>query len=120
MKAGPAAISLAALALSGCFSSSNPDALKEHTADATAAMKRSAGQITKGVFEGLTRKSPLDLNAASSRQFQALPGITPDLAVAMAAGKPYADTQELVKRRILTKQQFNRIKAQITVKAQTP
>lgn len=119
MKRSLAAIPVFTLLLSGCFSS-NPDALKEHTADATAAAKRGAGQIAKGVFEGLTRKGPLDLNTASAQQLQKLPGITPPLAAAIVAGRPYGEPPDLVKRRILTRPQFNRIKAQITVPARTP
>ncbi len=120
MKARLAAISVCTLLLSGCFSSGNPDALKEHTADATAAAKRGAGQIAKGVFEGLTRKGPLDLNTVSARQLQTLPGITPPLAGAIVAGRPYGAASELVQRRILTKAQFNRIKAQIAVTEKGP
>ena len=108
-----------ALALTGCFSN-NPDAVKEHTADITAAAKRNAGQVAKGVFEGLTRKGPLDLNTANTRDFEKLPGITPALARAMLANRPYDKPSDLVARKILTMPQFNRIKAQITVKAKTP
>ncbi len=119
MKQRLAVISVCMLLLSGCFSS-NPDALKEHTADATAAARRGAGQIAKGVFEGLTRKGPLDLNTASAQQLSKLPGITPALATAILAGRPYVAPPDLVKRRILTRPQFNRIKAQITVPAKAP
>ena len=119
MKQRLAVVPVCMLLLSGCFSS-NPDSLKEHTADATAAAKRGAGQIAKGIFEGLTRKGPLDLNTASPQQLAKLPGITPALATAILAGRPYADPPDLVKRHILTRPQFNRIKAQITVTTKTP
>ena len=119
MKA-PAAIAvlLAGLALSGCFSN-NPDAVKEHTADITAAAKHNAGQVAKGVFEGLTRKAPLDLNSASTRQLEALPGITPVLSRTILAARPYDSPQQLVQKRVLTRPQYNRIKAQVTVRGKT-
>lgn len=110
-----ATISLSTLLLAGCFSSGNPDALKEHTADVTAAATRGAGQIVKGVFEGITRKGPLDLNTAPARQLAKLPGMTSALADSIVASRPYDAPADLVKRHILTKPQFNRIKAQITI-----
>ena len=98
--------------LSGCFSS-NPDALKETTADATAAAKRATGQIAQGVVQGLFRKGPLDVNTATAAQLAKLPGMTPALASAIIAGRPYGKPQELVSDHILTRAQFNRIKAQL-------
>lgn len=115
----PIAASLCALALVGCFSS-NPDSLKEHTADITAAAKRASGQIAQGVFEGLIRKGPLDVNTANPRQLQALPGITPALSRDIIAGRPYTQPRDLVARHILTRTQFNRIKAQLKVQPTPP
>ena len=103
------------LLLSGCFSN-NTDSLREHTADATAAAKRNAGAIARGVAEGLMRKGPLDINQASQKQLATLPGITPELADAIVKNRPYASTPELVRKHVLSKPQFNRVKAQILVK----
>ncbi len=102
--------------LSGCFSSNNTDALREHTADATAAAKRDAGAIARGVAEGLMRKGPLDINQASAKQLATLPGVTAETADAIVKNRPYASTQELVHKRVLSKSEFNRVKAQIMVK----
>ncbi len=112
------ALSMAAclFLLSGCFSPSNTDALREHTADATAAAKRNAGAIAKGIAEGLMRKGPLDINQATSKQLSTLPGITPDLANTIVKNRPYTSTPELVRKRVLSKAEFNRVKAQIMVK----
>jgi predicted DNA-binding helix-hairpin-helix protein len=102
--------------LSGCFSPSNTDSLREHTADATAAAKRNAGAIAKGIAEGLMRKGPLDINQATTKQLSTLPGITPDLADTIVKNRPYTSTPELVRKRVLSKAEFNRVKAQIMVK----
>ena len=110
------AVSFCVLSLTGCLSgcfSSNPDALKESTADATAAAKRATGQIAQGVVQGLFRKGPLDVNTATAAELARLPGMTPPLARAIIAGRPYAKPQELVSDHILTRAQFNRIKAQL-------
>ena len=109
------ALSASALLLAGCYDSNNTRSLQHHTADATAAAKRSAGAIARGVVEGLTRKGPVDINKASERALAQLPSVTPAQAQAIIAGRPYDNTSQLVKRRILTKAQYEKIRAQIGV-----
>lgn len=104
-----------ALFVAGC-SPNNTDSLQRHTADATAAAKRDAGAIARGVAEGLTRKGPLDINDASATQLQKLPGVTPELAGKIVEHRPYASTHDLVRRHILSKAEFDRVKDQIVVK----
>jgi DNA uptake protein ComE-like DNA-binding protein len=115
------ALSLAAclFLLAGCFSPNNTDSLREHTADATAAAKRNAGAIARGVAEGLTRKGPLDINQVSVKQLATLPGVTPETANSIVRNRPYASTRDLVRKRVLSKSEFNRVKAQILVKQET-
>jgi DNA uptake protein ComE-like DNA-binding protein len=112
-----ASLALAAcvLLLTGCYNSNNTHSLQEHTADATAAAKRSAGAIARGVVEGLRRKGPLDINKASEKDLTQLPSVTPAQDRAIDAGRPYDNTGQLVKRRILTKAQYEKIRAQIGV-----
>ena len=104
-----------ALFLAGC-SPNNTDSLQRHTADATAAAKRSAGAIARGVAEGLTRKGPLNINAASATQLQTLPGVTPEVAGKIVELRPYTSTRDLVRKRILSSAEFDRVKSQIVVK----
>lgn len=103
------------LLLAGCFDSNNTRSLQQHTADATAAAKRSAGAVARGVVEGLTRKGPLDINKASEKDLAQLPTVTPAQAKAIVVGRPYDNTSQLVKRRILTKAQYEKIRSQIGV-----
>jgi DNA uptake protein ComE-like DNA-binding protein len=109
------ALSACALLLPGCYDSNNTRPLQKQTADATAAAKRSAGAIARGVVEGLTRKGPLDINKASAKDLAQLPGVAPAQAQAIVAGRPYDNTSQLVTRRILTKAQYEKIRAQIGV-----
>lgn len=104
------------LLLAGCYDSRNTRSLQQHTADATAAAKRSAGAVARGVFEGLTRKGPLDLNHASAADLGKLPGLTDADVRAIIKARPYDNTSQLVKRRILSKTKYNAIKSQIGVK----
>lgn len=103
------------LLLTGCFAPRDTSSLQQHTADATAAAKRNVTAIARGVAEGLTRKGPLDLNQATPEQLATLPGITPQLSSAIVAGRPYRATNDLVRKRILTKDQFNAVKNRILV-----
>ena len=103
---------LVAGVLVGC-SPSNTQSLQEHTADATAAAKRDAGAIARGVAEGLKRKGPVNINAASAPDLQKLPGVTPQVANAVIAKRPYSTTKDLVKKHAMTSAEYNRIKGQI-------
>ena len=93
----------------------DPTNLGGHGSNATAAAKRSAGAIARGVVEGLTRKGPTDINKAPEKDLAQLPSVTPAQAKAIIAGRPYDNTSQLVKRRILTKAQYEKIRTQIGV-----
>jgi DNA uptake protein ComE-like DNA-binding protein len=112
LKATPA---LLLLFLAGC-SCNNTDAIRERTADVTAAAKRDSKAIASGVIEGLQRKGPWDINSASAKDLESLPKITPALAHAIIDGRPYKKTSDLYHRHILTKDQYNRISSQILVR----
>jgi DNA uptake protein ComE-like DNA-binding protein len=103
------------LFLAGC-SPNNTETLQRRTADATAAAKRDAGAIARGVAEGLARKGPLDINSASATQLQTLPGVTPEVAGRIVEHRPYTSTRDLVRKRVLSSAEFDRVKGQILVK----
>jgi DNA uptake protein ComE-like DNA-binding protein len=106
------AVAAVILALSGC-APNNTDALQQHTADATAAAKRDAEAITKGVAEGLARKGPVNINSASDRDLAKLPGVTPEMAAAIVEKRPYASTRDLVRKRLMSPAEYDRVKSQI-------
>ena len=106
--------------LTGCSSQSpSPDQVREKTAEATSELKENAKAMVQGVREGLERPSsdhPLDLNSASKTQLLSLPGITDDAADRIIAARPYSNTHELLDKRIIAREEFNRIADSITVK----
>jgi DNA uptake protein ComE-like DNA-binding protein len=57
---------------------------------------------------------PLDLNTASRRAIEKLPGITPSMARRIVEGRPFEDPHELVERRILTEHEFRRVADRVT------
>jgi DNA uptake protein ComE-like DNA-binding protein len=98
---------------------SNPDQLREKTAETTAELKDNAKAVAQGIKEGLTRPDsdhPLDLNSASKSQFSSLPGITDDAADRIIAGRPYSSEHELLDRRIISREEYSKIADSITVK----
>ena len=103
------------LFVTGC-SPNSTESLQRRTADATAAAKRDAGAIARGVAEGLKRKGPLDLNGASATELQTLPGVTPEMAGKIVEHRPYSSTNDLVRRRILSNAEYDRVKNQLYVK----
>ena len=110
-------VSMAALVLllAGC-SPNNSENLQRRTADATAAAKRDADAIARGIAEGLARKGPLDINTASAKQLETLPGMTPEMAGKIVEHRPYTSTRDLVGKRVLSSAEFDRVKGQIIVK----
>jgi DNA uptake protein ComE-like DNA-binding protein len=99
------------LLLAGCSPDTN--SLQQHTADATAAAKRDAEAITKGVAEGLARKGPVNINTASGKDLERLPDVTPETASSIIARRPYAATKDLVHKRVISAAEYDRIKNQI-------
>ncbi|HME32397.1 MAG TPA: helix-hairpin-helix domain-containing protein [Terriglobales bacterium] len=104
----------------GCNSKpASPDEVRQKTAEATAELKDNAKAVAQGVREGLTRPSsdkPLDLNSASKSKLTSLPGITDDAADRIIAARPYSDVHQLLDRRIISRDEYNKIADSITVK----
>jgi DNA uptake protein ComE-like DNA-binding protein len=118
-------VSVVSFTLAGCNAcynggqASSPEQIRQRTADATSTLKDDAKAVTEGVRDGLTRPSadkPLDLNHASKSQLTALPGIDDAAADRIIAGRPYSSEHELLERRILSREQYNKIADSITVR----
>jgi len=110
----PTILLLAALA--GCTQPQNSQDLKEKTAQATAEVKRDAKAVAAGIREGWSRDKPLDLNTAKKEELLSLPGMTEAEADRVIAGRPYDDPNDLVKRHILAKAEYDKIADQVTAK----
>lgn len=97
---------------------SNPDQVREKTAQATAELKDNAKAVAQGVREGLTRPSPdkpLNLNSASKAQLMGLPGMDDAAADRVIAGRPYSSEHELLERRIVSREEYNKIADSVNV-----
>ena len=110
----PAMIVLGALA--GCTQPQNSQDLREQTAKATAQVKSDAKAVAEGIREGWNRNKPLDLNTATKDQLLSLPDMTEAQADRVIAARPYNDHNDLVKRHILPKGEYDKIADQVTAK----
>ncbi len=107
------------IGFAGCNSQpSNPDQVRAKTAQATAELKQDAQAVAQGVRDGLTRPSsdkPLNLNAASKAQLMSLPGMDDATADRVIAGRPYSSEHQLLDRRIVSREEYNKIADSVTV-----
>ncbi len=97
----------------------SPDQVREKTAEATAELKDNAKAVAQGVKEGLTRPSPdkaLDLNSASKSELMTLPEMDEATADRIVAGRPYTSEHQLLERKIVSREEYNKIADSITVK----
>jgi DNA uptake protein ComE-like DNA-binding protein len=124
------------LCLGGLACSNDPKTTREQAKNATEDIKResreAAGNIKKGaetartaltaagegVKEGLNDKSSsqVNLNTANKPQLMGLPGINERSADAIIANRPYSEPRELVSKRAISEDEFQKISSQVTTK----
>ncbi|MBW4044045.1 ComEA family DNA-binding protein [Acidipila rosea] len=135
------AVALLGLGLAGCSfhhpTQAERDAkLKQQTADATAAARKNAELIgararvaaadaerklnimASGVKQGWKEGKPaagrININSADRVQLVRLPGISVRTAERIIAARPYGTSRELVRKHILTQEQYDRISSRVT------
>ncbi len=62
----------------------------------------------------------VDINSATQRQLEAIPGIGKEYCHHIIMGRPYESTEELVTREILPQDTYDKIKHRIVAKAEKP
>lgn len=83
---------------------------------AAANASREANDVAKGVRAGLHNKNGervLDVNTASRADLETLPGVTPATARRIAENRPYSSPRELVRKRVISQSEYDRIADQI-------
>lgn len=77
-----------------------------------------ARAAAQGVRDGWNQghHGPLDLNSATELQLDDLPGIDRRAARNIIAGRPYRDKHDLVEKRIVSSDEYDRIRDDITTR----
>ncbi len=104
------------LGCSACSTRQDPDVLRQKTAETTANLKSDAKAIGEGVRQGLSSDEPIDINHASKERIAKLPGMDTTVADQVIAARPYRSTRELVARRIISQEEYGRIRDRITAR----
>src|ERR1700730_13186446 len=107
------AVSLASL--SGCTSNqNNPDEIRQRTAEATESMRRDAKAMAEGVKEGMSRdKRTITINKTSHEEILTLPDISEREADRIIAERPYDNTEDLVRRHVVPREEYDKISDRI-------
>jgi DNA uptake protein ComE-like DNA-binding protein len=108
---------LGAMLLAGCMPSNpSPEQIRQDTAKATHNAVQDAKAVTEGVADGLKQSRHVNLNSASTDQLKSLPGVDESEARRIIANRPYDRTDDLVRKRVVSQAEYNRISGQITAK----
>jgi DNA uptake protein ComE-like DNA-binding protein len=110
----PALILFIPLALAGCTAHDrSPDAIRQQTAHATSTAARDAKAVAQGVVEGIKQQRTININKSSADDLRSLPGINDAIAQRIVEHRPYSDSYDLVKRHIISREEYNRIAGKI-------
>jgi DNA uptake protein ComE-like DNA-binding protein len=102
------------LGLASCSSHDNPDEIRQRTAEATATVRRDAKAVAEGVKEGMGHdEKAININKASREDLLTLPGVTEREADRIIAERPFDDTHDLVKRRIMSEEEYGKIRDRV-------
>lgn len=82
---------------------------------AAANATRQANDVAQGVREGMHngRRGPVNVNAASRDDLLSLPGVTSATADRIAENRPYSTPYDLVRKRVISQAEFNRISGDV-------
>ena len=107
-------LALTLFVLAGCTAHQrSPDEIREQTARATSTAARDAKAVAQGVVQGIKQQRTININKSSADDLSSLPGIDNATADRIIEHRPYSDSYELVKRRIISREEYNRIAGKI-------
>jgi hypothetical protein len=121
MRSPLAALTLTLLALTlGCTNSPNsptPEHIRHDTAVATSTVAQDLKGAAEGVRDGLhntAHPDAVNINTASRPALETLPGVDPVVANLIIHHRPYAAPEDLVKKHVLTRDQYNQLSSRVT------
>jgi DNA uptake protein ComE-like DNA-binding protein len=94
----------------------SPDAIRDDTARVTSEATRDAKAVAQGVVQGLKQKGPVNINKAPEKDLESLPGIDATTAQRIVNSRPYDSGSDLVKKRLISRAEYNRIADKIVTR----
>jgi len=86
---------------------------------AAANATREANDVAKGVRAGLHNKDGdrvVDVNSASREDLETLPGVNATTARRIAENRPYSAPRDLVRKRVISQSEYDRIAGDIVAR----
>lgn len=100
--------------LAGCTTHDRgPDEIRQQTAHATSTAVRDAKAVAQGVVEGVKQQRTININKASSEDLEKLPGVDEATAHRIIEHRPYNDSYDLVKQKIISHSEYDRIAGKV-------
>jgi DNA uptake protein ComE-like DNA-binding protein len=101
------------ITIAACNNQSNPDEIRQRTAQATETVRQDTKAVVDGVREGMGRDGAVNINKASREDLLSLPGVTDRDADRIIAERPFDSADDLVKRRIISQAEYDRIRDRV-------
>jgi competence protein ComEA len=96
-----------------CNNGESPDQIRQRTAEATETMRRDTKAVVDGVKEGMHTDKAIDINKASREDLMSLPGLSDREADRIIADRPFANADDLVRRRIVSQSEYDKIRDRV-------
>jgi DNA uptake protein ComE-like DNA-binding protein len=109
------ALALISTALTACTTQQrSPDEIRRETANATSTAARDAKAVAQGVADGLKHGHAVNINKASDKDLETLPGIDEATAGRIIANRPYDNSDDLVKKHVIARSDYDHIADKVT------
>jgi DNA uptake protein ComE-like DNA-binding protein len=103
-------LALALITLTACTTQQrSPDEIRRETANATSTAARDAKAVAQGVADGLKHGGAVNINKASEKDLETLPGIDEAAAQRIIDNRPYDNSADLVKKHLISKSEYDHI-----------
>lgn len=111
------ALAAITMALTACTTEQrSPDQIRRETASATATATRDAKAVAQGVVDGLRHGGTVNINKANETQLETLPRISEADARRIIENRPYQESNELVKKHVISKSDYEHIADKVTTR----
>ena len=110
-------MALISIALTACTTQQrSPDEIRKETAAATSTATRDAKAVAQGVADGLKHGGAVNINTASQKDLETLPGVDEATANRIINNRPYDNSGDLVNKHVISKPQYDHMADKVVTK----